>query len=233
MKQPSASHPNRGGHNWLAYKLLDRELLRVSRLVKGEVLDAGCGACSYQGYVLQRASRYIGLDRIAAPGRLPPDVLADLGAGLPLPDRSFDTVLCLSVLEHTVRPGYVVTEFARVLRPGGCLVLQVPWQWHVHEAPNDYFRFTPYALRVLCREAGLEEFELVSMGGCFSMLALKCNYISLRLVRGPGPVKAAVRAMLWPAWAAAQLIAPVLDHLDRNPEAETGGYFVIARKRAS
>ncbi len=232
MKRPTAGHPNLSGHNWLAYRLLDRDLLRVSRLVRGEVLDAGCGACFYRTYVLQHATRYFGVDRVAAPGRSPPDMIADLSDGLPLADASFDTVLCLSVLEHTARPGHSMAEIARVLRPGGCLILQVPWQWHVHEAPNDYFRFTPYALRTICEDVGLECFELSCQGGCFSMLALKCNYLSLRLVRGPEPVKALARTLLWPAWAAMQSLAPMLDRLDRNWEAETGGYFVVARKRA-
>jgi SAM-dependent methyltransferase len=47
---------------------------------------------------------------------------ADLRA-LPHPDRSFDAVYCLSVLEHTRQYDYVVEEFHRVLRPGGTLIV--------------------------------------------------------------------------------------------------------------
>ena len=42
---------------------------------------------------------------------------------LPLPDSHFDAIYCISVLEHTGRYGEVVREFARVLKPGGRLVL--------------------------------------------------------------------------------------------------------------
>jgi SAM-dependent methyltransferase len=42
---------------------------------------------------------------------------------LPFDDKSFDAVCCISVLEHTGNYGEILDEFARVLRPGGLLVL--------------------------------------------------------------------------------------------------------------
>lgn len=42
---------------------------------------------------------------------------------IPLPDDSFDAVCCISVLEHTDNYGEILDEFARLLRPGGLLVL--------------------------------------------------------------------------------------------------------------
>ncbi|HYO07953.1 MAG TPA: class I SAM-dependent methyltransferase [Tepidisphaeraceae bacterium] len=42
---------------------------------------------------------------------------------LPFDDKSFDAVCCISVLEHTSNYGEILDEFARVLRPGGLLVL--------------------------------------------------------------------------------------------------------------
>ena len=42
---------------------------------------------------------------------------------IPLPDDSFDAVCCISVLEHTDNYGEILDEFARVLRPGGLMVL--------------------------------------------------------------------------------------------------------------
>jgi SAM-dependent methyltransferase len=42
---------------------------------------------------------------------------------LPFDDGSFDAICCISVLEHTGNYSEILDEFARVLRPGGLLVL--------------------------------------------------------------------------------------------------------------
>ena len=53
-------------------------------------------------------------------------------------------------------PEAAVREMARVLRPGGRLLLTVPFSQPLHELPSDYWRFTPSALRLLAEESGLE-----------------------------------------------------------------------------
>lgn len=231
MKQsPSRNHPNRRSYNWLAYFLLDRELLRVAHLITGDVLDAGCGTGAYREFILSCGRSYTGADWGSSQHDSRPDIIADLNVQIPCPDRSFDSVFCISVLEHLHTPQTALSEFARVLRPDGRLVLQVPWQWHLHEAPHDYFRFTPFALRRLLSHAGFYDVEVSSQGGGFSMLCLKLNYMSLRLIRGPFPLRAIIRFLLWPLWRIGQTLAPVIDRLDGNWPAETGGYFVVAKR---
>jgi SAM-dependent methyltransferase len=44
-------------------------------------------------------------------------------------DASMDAILCLDVLEHVPDFRAALREFARVLRPGGALLLTVPWHW--------------------------------------------------------------------------------------------------------
>jgi SAM-dependent methyltransferase len=59
------------------------------------------------------------------------NTLAADGARLPFPTASFDTVLCLELLEHLYCPLGILGEFWRVLRPGGELVITTPnaWGW--------------------------------------------------------------------------------------------------------
>lgn len=45
---------------------------------------------------------------------------------IPFPDKTFDTVVCISVLEHFADPRPAVREMARVVKPGGALVLGFP-----------------------------------------------------------------------------------------------------------
>lgn len=95
------------------------------------ILHAGCGADSSIGFN-ERASTTIGLD-------LDPYILnnADLDLGvvgdldfLPLASGSLDLVVSRWVLEHLRNPMAAITETARVLRPGGRLILLTPNRWH-------------------------------------------------------------------------------------------------------
>jgi ubiquinone/menaquinone biosynthesis C-methylase UbiE len=76
-------------------------------------------------------------------------------------DASFDGVICLEVLEHVRQPFRAVMEVSRVLRPGGMLLLTVPFlaQYHGkgsttqgHDGYPDYWRFTHEGLQVLFSE---------------------------------------------------------------------------------
>jgi SAM-dependent methyltransferase len=93
------------------------------------------------------------------------DVFADLNAGLPLASSCADSVLLSDVLEHLAEPGHLLAEVARLLRPGGHLVLAVPFLYWIHEPPHDYFRYTEFALRRLCARAGLDVVSLEAYGG--------------------------------------------------------------------
>lgn len=110
------------------------------------------------------------------------------------------------------------------------MILQVPFQWHVHEAPHDYFRYTPYGLKHLFEEAGFVDINVEPQTGFFSMITLKMNYFSLRFIRGPRPLRFLIKAGLIPFWYLGQVCAPYLDKLDRNWALETTGYYVTARK---
>lgn len=109
------------------------------------------------------------------------------------------------------------------------MVLQVPFMWWVHEAPYDYYRYTRFGLIYMLEKAGFEQVEVFEQMGYWSMATLKFNYQSLRLIRGPRPVRALIRLLLRAVWAVDQWVAP---RLDRHwPSAnETAGYFAIGRK---
>jgi SAM-dependent methyltransferase len=137
---------------------LRRELGPWLAQLSGEVVDIGCGRMPYRALV--PAARYVGVD-VDTP------VTRELGAAhvyydgrtLPFPAASFDGALCSQVLEHVFTPGEFLGEIGRVLRPGGRLVLTVPFVWDEHEQPHDFARYSSFGLRALLEGAGFEVIE--------------------------------------------------------------------------
>src|SRR5690606_3589331 len=108
------------------------------------------------------------------------------------------------------------------------IVLQVPWQWWVHEAPYDFFRYTPHGLLHLLKKAGFVNITVEAQSGFFTTIVLKLNYFTGRFIRGPRPIRLIIKGLLAPFWYLGQKLAPLLDKLDRNWELETTGYWVTA-----
>jgi SAM-dependent methyltransferase len=65
------------------------------------------------------------------------DLVSDITA-IPAPDVSFDAILCSEVLEHVPEPTHALDEFARILKPGGVMILTAPFSSNVHMAPYHY-----------------------------------------------------------------------------------------------
>jgi SAM-dependent methyltransferase len=146
---------------------------------------------------------------------------------LPLQPESFDVVCLFEVLEHLYDPFKTIGDCARVLRPGGALVLTVPQYWHVHGWPSDYYRYTINGLRHLCRSAGLEIEHYWPMGGPFLLLAAVVELNFSGLVHLP-----VVRQLLsFPAIKLCDLADKIFfrNNLQRK-HPDTRGWSLIARK---
>lgn len=188
------------------------------------VLDAGAGEGAYKNHFGGR--RYVGLDLGIGDGAWDYtglDVVGDLSS-LPFRDGVFDAALNIVTLEHVREPARVMAELARVLRPGGRLLLVVPHAWEVHQHPHDYFRYTRFGVELLAKGAGLRVVSLEAGGGYFRLLAR-------RLLSGaqffPGPA-----GWLWLALVAAPaLLLPLLDGLDRRRDFTLGYLAVLENGR--
>lgn len=135
---------------------------------RGRFLDAGCGHQPYRKLVQGRVDEYISFDIEA---RVPDvDVIADINDLSVMADDSFDSILCSEVLEHVPTPDQALRELARVLAPGGSLILSVPFLARLHEEPHDYFRYTRYGLTSLCERAGLTVESITPTGSVLSFL---------------------------------------------------------------
>jgi len=219
----------RSSHNWLMKKALNDKLRARFAGLSGSVLDLGCGTRPFEQDILRHASRYVGLDWSNTLHGRHADIVADLNGPLPIADATFDHVVSFEVLEHVAEPRVMLSEAFRVLRKSGQMTLSVPFQWWVHEAPWDYYRFTRHGLQYLLEKAGFVNVEVTPTTGFWSMWILKLNYQTMRLVAGPALLRAVTRTALAPLWWMDQQAARFLDRCWPD-ERETAGYFVTAVK---
>lgn len=226
----SKGHSNRRAYNWLIYDLSDQFLEKNIKYYRGKLYDLGAGECPYKTFFLQYVSEYISVDWSSSHHDTNVDIEADLNSILPIESSVADTVTSFSVMEHLHEPQVMLNEAYRILKPGGYFVLQVPWQWRIHESPYDYYRYTSYGINYLLCKAGFENVVIEPQSGFFTMLTMKANYFSLQFIRGPKMLRLCIKALLTPVWFIGQKLAPLLDNLDRNWELETTGYFVTANK---
>jgi len=93
---------------------------------------------------------------------------------VPLPDGSADVVLSTQVLEHVVDPHAYLVECARLLRPGGSLVLTTHGIMYHHPDPEDYWRWTADGLTRIVTGAGL---DVVEFHGALGLVAAALQLI--------------------------------------------------------
>lgn len=94
---------------------------------------------------------YVGTDMEAGIGV---DVVCDFTDTFELIDARlggarFRTIVCFSVMEHCRQPFRMAENITALAVPRASLFLSVPWVWNFHGFPDDYWRFTPSAVREL------------------------------------------------------------------------------------
>jgi len=146
------------------------------------ILDAGAGELKYRkfcaqlNYVSQDFGMYDGRGNSVGrqTGRWDTsrvDIISDI-TQIPEPDRSFDAVMCVEVLEHVPAPVQALRELSRLLRPGGILLVTAPFCCLTHMAPYLFQTgFTPYFYKHWLGAMGFEIEEMTTNGNYFEYLA--------------------------------------------------------------
>lgn len=89
----------------------------------------------------------------------------EANGNLPFASESYDVLLIFDVLEHVKLDVHFIQECSRILRPGGMMVLTVPFMYRFHEEPYDYRRYTPSGINYLIAEVGsLDIKEITPIG---------------------------------------------------------------------
>jgi len=137
------------------------------------ILDAGAGHRPYKG--LFDHAEYQSCDYMPVLEETGSDTgvlhtfYCDL-ENIPRESGTYDAIICNQVLEHVRRPGNVIGEFFRILKPGGKLFLTAPQCFGIHMEPHNYYNFINYGLKFLFEEAGFEVISIKPLGGIFWLL---------------------------------------------------------------
>jgi SAM-dependent methyltransferase len=94
------------------------------------------------------------------------DLVLDVRNMTSIADGRYDALFVSGVLEHVDDVWSAVRECGRILKRGGWLLLGVPFWQPIHRAPQDFWRFTEYALRYLLRGFVID--DLVAIGPSLS-----------------------------------------------------------------
>jgi SAM-dependent methyltransferase len=177
---------------------IDVDLSEHRSILKGRVLNAGAGwrdvSHLVEGELVNQDISYDGDERTNIQIHSPLH-------HIPVESNYFDTILCIAVLEHVENPEEVVPELYRVLKPGGHLILEVPFLQPEHKVPTDFQRYTKDGLVRLVSHHG---FSVEQIKGLFTVyhtlywqvylwLHLKktISYLMLRVIL--------LRPLLWSA----------------------------------
>lgn len=127
--------------NW---RLLRRA---VDDIDSGFGVDIGAGVCEkiYGNIVNIEIFDYPSTDVIA------------YGDNIPIKQDSFDFAICLAVLEHVPNPFDVAAEIQRIVKPGGQILIVMPFLQHVHGYPYHFFNATTKGAEQLFNNCILQE----------------------------------------------------------------------------
>lgn len=138
---------------------LYKNIRELSHFISGDILDVGCGQKPYQ--YLFSFNKYIGMD-VKQSGHNHTNENIEVyydGNKFPLENNSFDSVISNEVFEHVFNPQEHLSEIYRVLKPGGKVLMTVPFLWDEHEQPYDFARYSSFGLKHLFENNGFKIIE--------------------------------------------------------------------------
>lgn len=141
---------------YIIRKGLFKNILNYRNYLSGTMLDFGCGKRPYKH--LFNVQNYIGVD-LDESGHDHKNEHIDVyydGKKIPFDNDHFDSVFSSEVFEHIFNLGEILDELYRVTKPGGHMLITLPFVWDEHEIPYDFARYTSFGIEHLLTKAGFK-----------------------------------------------------------------------------
>lgn len=172
---------------WLISYLCDNSYFRYRdscSYIHGKLIDIGCGTKPYQDFWRSVVTEHIGVDHASTLHDKSNIDIEGSAYAIPVENESFDSAICNAVLEHLEEPEMALRECHRILKKGGIAIYSVPFIWHVHEAPRDFYRFSQFGLKYLFEKVGFEVVEINALSGFWVTFGQLFVYNLYRLNKG-------------------------------------------------
>ena len=197
----------------------------VEQFINGRLIDIGCGTKPYKNLLAPYVTEHIGVDHQETLHEKSNIDRFGTAYNIPAEDEEFDCALCTAVLEHLEEPELALKECWRVLKRGGVVIYSVPFIWHLHEEPRDFYRFSKYGLKYLFEKVGFEIIEIKALSGFWVTFGQLFVYNLYRFNQGPLRFIPIIPAM----GLVIQGISYLFDKIDKT-EQWTWMYIVVVRK---
>ncbi len=198
---------------------VDNFFLTHANLITGHTIDIGGKRSNKRGLFdidkLCSNVTYVNIEK-----KDQPDILAD-ASSIPVADNSYDTAILGEVLEHVPEPLLVLREAHRLLKPGGKILVSVPFMYPVHADPYDFGRYTEYFWQQLSEKIGFKSIKIEKHGSIFAIMALMVQHIFRAKKRTWRPIQTPLVSFFM--WLDERTTHPLL-------KAWTTGYGIVLEK---
>lgn len=225
-------------YNYVNVRHINRFLRKQASSLNTEltIADIGAGQCPYFPQFKNHCKIYYAVDfKDSLPQNPDPIIQCIEGTAekINLPDESVDVLISNQVLEHVISPEQSVSEFYRILKPGGLFIGSVPHVSPIHLEPYDYRRYTEYGILQLFDSTGFKEIQIEGNGGVFQSATLMITMdfvLSKHQNQKPQKFSAFRSFVFFPLIGFLNVHAILMDTILGNKKRSPSNYCWTARK---